>query len=132
MQSIHPFRHSFLGKVIFFLFLIFFSSTECEVLHGDCIQTYVPYLFLVIPLGPVTLTGQVGKQVQSTDGDFLFRITCSWSLVVHAGQSMPHLARTQILRISFQILARTELDVNLFRKIHAEDYVMLFFLLQKH
>jgi len=29
------------------------------VLHGECIQTYVPYLFLVIPLGPVTLTGQV-------------------------------------------------------------------------
>ena len=36
------------------------SSSECEVLHGECIQTYVPYLFLVIPLGPVTLTGQVG------------------------------------------------------------------------
>ena len=29
------------------------------MLHGECIQTYVPYLFLVIPLGPVTLTGQV-------------------------------------------------------------------------
>jgi hypothetical protein len=23
------------------------------------VQTYIPYLFLVIPLGPVTLTGQV-------------------------------------------------------------------------
>ncbi len=29
------------------------------MVHGECIQTYVPYLFLVIPLGPVTLTGQV-------------------------------------------------------------------------
>ena len=38
---------------------LFRSSSECEVLHGECIQTYVPYLFLVIPLGPVTLTGQV-------------------------------------------------------------------------
>lgn len=34
------------------------SSTECDVVHGECVQTYVPYLFLVIPLGPVTLTGQ--------------------------------------------------------------------------
>ena len=37
----------------------YFSSKECDILHGECIQTYVPYLFLVIPLGPVTLTGQV-------------------------------------------------------------------------
>lgn len=34
------------------------DSTECDVVHGECVQTYVPYLFLVIPLGPVTLTGQ--------------------------------------------------------------------------
>ncbi|CAO1327792.1 unnamed protein product [Diamesa hyperborea] len=34
------------------------ESTECDVVRGDCVQTYVPYLFLVIPLGPVTLTGQ--------------------------------------------------------------------------
>lgn len=41
------------------------DSTECEVLHGECIQTYVPYLFLVIPLGPVTLTGQDYVLVES-------------------------------------------------------------------
>jgi len=35
------------------------------VLHGECIQTYVPYLFLVIPLGPVTLTGQDYVLVES-------------------------------------------------------------------
>ncbi|KAK4005536.1 uncharacterized protein LOC116925828 [Daphnia magna] len=34
------------------------DSAECDVVHGECVQTYVPYLFLVIPLGPVTLTGQ--------------------------------------------------------------------------
>merc|ERR1712071_396845 len=34
------------------------DSSECDVVHGECVQTYVPYLFLVIPLGPVTLTGQ--------------------------------------------------------------------------
>jgi len=34
------------------------DSKECDVVHGECVQTYVPYLFLVIPLGPVTLTGQ--------------------------------------------------------------------------
>ena len=39
--------------------IFYCSSSECDVLHGECIQTYVPYLFLVIPLGPVTLTGQV-------------------------------------------------------------------------
>lgn len=33
-------------------------SSQCDVVRGDCVQTYVPYLFLVIPLGPVTLTGQ--------------------------------------------------------------------------
>ncbi len=39
-------------------FLSVHSSAECDVVHGECVQTYVPYLFLVIPLGPVTLTGQ--------------------------------------------------------------------------
>lgn len=34
------------------------ESSQCDVVRGDCVQTYVPYLFLVIPLGPVTLTGQ--------------------------------------------------------------------------
>jgi len=29
------------------------------------VQTYVPYLFLVIPLGPVTLTGQDYVLVES-------------------------------------------------------------------
>lgn len=41
------------------------DSKECDVLHGECIQTYVPYLFLVIPLGPVTLTGQDYVLVES-------------------------------------------------------------------
>jgi len=41
------------------------DSTECDVLQGECIQTYVPYLFLVIPLGPVTLTGQDYVLVES-------------------------------------------------------------------
>jgi len=41
------------------------DSAECDVLHGECIQTYVPYLFLVIPLGPVTLTGQDYVLVES-------------------------------------------------------------------
>lgn len=36
----------------------FCSTSECDVVQGECVQTYVPYLFLVIPLGPVTLTGQ--------------------------------------------------------------------------
>jgi len=44
---------------------IFFSSTECDVVRGDCVQTYVPYLFLVIPLGPVTMTGQDYVLVES-------------------------------------------------------------------
>ena len=30
-----------------------FSAKECDVLHGECVQTYVPYLFLVIPLGNI-------------------------------------------------------------------------------
>jgi len=41
------------------------DATECDVLHGECVQTYVPYLFLVIPLGPVTLTGQDYVLVES-------------------------------------------------------------------
>jgi len=41
------------------------DTSECDVLHGECIQTYVPYLFLVIPLGPVTLTGQDYVLVES-------------------------------------------------------------------
>lgn len=41
------------------------DSSECDILHGECIQTYVPYLFLVIPLGPVTLTGQDYVLVES-------------------------------------------------------------------
>lgn len=45
-------------------FLIFRSS-ECDVVRGECTQTYVPYLFLVIPLGPVTLTGQDYVLVES-------------------------------------------------------------------
>ncbi|KAF4526351.1 hypothetical protein B566_EDAN014088 [Ephemera danica] len=40
-------------------------SSECEVVRGSCTQTYVPYLFLVIPLGPVTLTGQDYVLVES-------------------------------------------------------------------
>ena len=35
------------------------KTSECEVLQGECVQTYLPYLFLVIPLGPVTLTGDL-------------------------------------------------------------------------
>lgn len=41
------------------------DSSECDILHGECIQTFVPYLFLVIPLGPVTLTGQDYVLVES-------------------------------------------------------------------
>ncbi|CAB4056016.1 unnamed protein product [Lepeophtheirus salmonis] len=41
------------------------DSKECDLLHGECIQTYIPYLFLVIPLGPVTLTGQDYVLVES-------------------------------------------------------------------
>ena len=40
-------------------------SSECDILRGECVQTYVPYLFLVIPLGPVTLTGQDYVLVES-------------------------------------------------------------------
>ncbi|KAK3879771.1 hypothetical protein Pcinc_015690 [Petrolisthes cinctipes] len=41
------------------------ESEECDVVKGKCAQTYVPYLFLVIPLGPVTLTGQDYVLVES-------------------------------------------------------------------
>jgi len=41
------------------------DAKECDILHGECVQTYVPYLFLVIPLGPVTLTGQDYVLVES-------------------------------------------------------------------
>ncbi|XP_077285420.1 uncharacterized protein LOC143910703 [Arctopsyche grandis] len=41
------------------------ESSDCDVVHGVCTQTYVPYLFLVIPLGPVTLTGQDYVLVES-------------------------------------------------------------------
>ena len=44
---------------------LFYSSTKCDLIHGECVQTYVPYLFLVIPLGPVTLTGQDYVLVES-------------------------------------------------------------------
>lgn len=41
------------------------ESDTCDIVHGSCVQTYVPYLFLVIPLGPVTLTGQDYVLVES-------------------------------------------------------------------
>jgi hypothetical protein len=41
------------------------DSKECDLIHGECVQTYIPYLFLVIPLGPVTLTGQDYVLVES-------------------------------------------------------------------
>jgi len=41
------------------------DSKQCDLIHGECVQTYVPYLFLVIPLGPVTLTGQDYVLVES-------------------------------------------------------------------
>ncbi|XP_014220404.1 uncharacterized protein LOC106648209 [Trichogramma pretiosum] len=41
------------------------ESKECDTIYGECTQTYVPYLFLVIPLGPVTLTGQDYVLVES-------------------------------------------------------------------
>ena len=41
------------------------DSSECEVLQGECVQTFIPHLFLVIPLGPVTLTGQDYVLVES-------------------------------------------------------------------
>ncbi|KAG7299648.1 hypothetical protein JYU34_016637 [Plutella xylostella] len=41
------------------------ESSECSLIRGSCTQTYVPYLFLVLPLGPVTLTGQDYVLVES-------------------------------------------------------------------
>ncbi|XP_045101895.1 uncharacterized protein LOC123498648 [Portunus trituberculatus] len=41
------------------------ETDTCDLLQGQCVQTYVPYLFLVIPLGPVTLTGQDYVLVES-------------------------------------------------------------------
>ncbi|KAF0296492.1 hypothetical protein FJT64_006051 [Amphibalanus amphitrite] len=41
------------------------ETKQCDVLHGECVQTYTPHLFLVIPLGPVTLTGQDYVLVES-------------------------------------------------------------------
>ncbi|CAK1603908.1 unnamed protein product [Parnassius mnemosyne] len=41
------------------------ETSECSVIRGSCTQTYVPYLFLVLPLGPVTLTGQDYVLVES-------------------------------------------------------------------
>ncbi|KAJ8732239.1 hypothetical protein PYW08_014969 [Mythimna loreyi] len=41
------------------------ESSECSLIRGTCSQTYVPYLFLVLPLGPVTLTGQDYVLVES-------------------------------------------------------------------
>lgn len=45
--------------------VFFYRSNECDLVRGECTQTYVPYLFLVIPLGPVTLTGQDYVLVES-------------------------------------------------------------------
>jgi len=41
------------------------TSSMCDVIHGECRQTFTPYLFLVLPLGPVTLTGQDYVMVES-------------------------------------------------------------------
>ncbi|CAH2075067.1 unnamed protein product, partial [Iphiclides podalirius] len=41
------------------------ETSECSLIRGTCTQTYVPYLFLVLPLGPVTLTGQDYVLVES-------------------------------------------------------------------
>lgn len=52
-------------KIFLLFFVINYRSSECDVVRGECTQTYVPYLFLVIPLGPVTLTGQDYVLVES-------------------------------------------------------------------
>ena len=85
------------------LFTFFFSSSECDVIHGECIQTYVPYLFLVIPLGPVTLTGQVCR-IQSSIKCMIFilllyRTMFWWSLAARVDQNMPPLAVIQTHKI---------------------------------
>ena len=56
-----PFKYLGVIKISIFSF----SSSKCDLIHGECVQTYVPYLFLVIPLGPVTLTGQDYVLVES-------------------------------------------------------------------
>ena len=45
---------------------IYFSAKECDVLHGECVQTYVPYLFLVIPLGKIRIGEKIpnSKKIQ--------------------------------------------------------------------
>ena len=64
-------KNEFSFLTFFLLFFPFFlsrpvyRSSECDVVRGECTQTYVPYLFLVIPLGPVTLTGQDYVLVES-------------------------------------------------------------------
>ena len=69
----------------YFLNQMFSSSSECDVIHGECIQTYVPYLFLVIPLGPVTLTGQVSNSnklyVKKSNYDFSLKYFQDYVLV---------------------------------------------------
>ncbi|KAG5678254.1 hypothetical protein PVAND_007946 [Polypedilum vanderplanki] len=59
------------------------ESSECDVVRGDCVQTYVPYLFLVIPLGPVTLTGQDYILVESG-------CVCKPRAAKHSSSSSPH------------------------------------------
>lgn len=49
----------------YYNYFLIFRSSDCDVVRGECTQTYVPYLFLVIPLGPVTLTGQDYVLVES-------------------------------------------------------------------
>ena len=44
---------------------LFYSSTKFDLINCECVQTYLPYLFFVIPLGPVTLTGQDYVLVES-------------------------------------------------------------------
>jgi hypothetical protein len=63
------------------VYMCFFRSKECDILRGECVQTYVPYLFLVIPLGPVTLTGQDYVLVESG-------CVCRPKYGVHAPQTL--------------------------------------------
>ena len=102
LQSVFPFSGVSLP--------IFFSSSECDLIHGECIQTYVPYLFLVIPLGPVTLTGQVTMPSLHTSASIssmtVFRTMFWWSLGVHADRNMPPPAVIPTHKTLFQILTR--------------------------
>ena len=101
LQSVFPFSGVSLP--------IFVSSSECDLIHGECIQTYVPYLFLVIPLGPVTLTGQVTpSQLTSVSisSTTVFRTMFWWSLGVHADLNTPPPAVIQTHKTLFQILTR--------------------------